>query len=83
VLANDLVVSQDLSFVFFEGFCVLLGFEGHEVVDAVEVGDDFEVLALDFDFVDLFLPGFVLDLDEVSPVVGLFDSGLYALGFVH
>lgn len=52
------------------------------MVDAVDVRDDFEVLALYFDFVDLFFPRLVLDLDEVGPVVGLFGSGLDALVFV-
>ncbi len=52
------------------------------MVDAVDVGDDFEVLALYFDFVYLFFPILILDLDEVCPVVGLFDSGLDALVFV-
>ena len=52
------------------------------MVDAVDVWDDFEVLALYFDLVDLFFPSLVLDLDEVGPVVGLFDSGLDALVFV-
>lgn len=52
------------------------------MVDAVDVGDDFEVLALYFDFVYLFFPTLVLDLDEVCPVVSPFDSGLDALVFV-
>ena len=82
VLADDLVVSKDLDLVLFKGLSILLDFQASEVVDAIDICDHFKIMALYFNFLDFFIPGLILDLNEISPVIGLFDSGLYVLGFI-
>ena len=68
--------------MLFKGLSILLDFKASEMIDAIDIRDHFKVLALYFNLLNLFVPGLILDFNEISPVICLLDSGLYILGLV-